>query len=149
MSSAGRFIPPEHMRWLDDVIGNSPYPVILMQHVPPDEFDNGHDFYEQLAKMEMVTLVIHGHRHEPVNMEFPHGVPVLHMQALLFENEPPLPGGNIVSIEITQDEMIIKAKAILSACGTDQTYKIDRKDLSLKGAPLLTGCDPLPKPEQA
>lgn len=156
LATKGRFIPTEHMHWMNSVIKYSPYPVIVMQHVPPDEFDNGQDFYEKLAMMEMVMMVIHGHRHDPTTMEFPEGIPVLHMQALLLEDTPPTPGGHVAEIAITPDEITVKARALLGVCGNERTYRIDRSTLSLKDEPKFEGCPPenrpvvaAPTPEQA
>lgn len=148
-TGASRFIPPKHMRWLEEVIGDSPYPVILMQHIPPDEFDNGEDFYKRLAKKEMMMMIIHGHRHNPTMMEFPEGLPVLHLQALLFEDAPPLPGGHVAAIHINPYEIKITAKTLMGNCGNERTFRIDRKDLTLIKEPQFEGCvalkaDPAP-----
>lgn len=140
LSSTGRFIPPEHFFWLDDVVGKSPYPVIFLQHIPADEFDNGQDYYERLAALEMVALVIHGHRHEPSRLEFAQGIPVLHMQALLYEEHASLPGGHIAEIECNPEQIRITTRALLGTCGTDRLYIIDRRDLSLAAGPVPAGC---------
>jgi hypothetical protein len=146
LPSKGRGIPQKHLDWLEDVVGNSPYPVIFLQHVPPDEFDNGQDYYARLAAMDMVALAIHGHRHEPATLEFAHGIPVLHMQALLYEDQPGMPGAYIAEIEIDPDHIRVTTRALLGACGTDRLYTIDRKDLSLAAGPVATGCAHAPEP---
>lgn len=135
-SSQGRFMPRDHESWLDEVVGKSPYPVIFLQHVPPDEFekDAGGKLYEQLAEMEMVALVIHGHRHEDTRLEFfEHKkvkLPILHMQALLFEEQKGVPGAHVTAIHCVDEEIIITAKSLTGA-SPDQIFRIDRRDLSL------------------
>ncbi|MCD8497118.1 MAG: metallophosphoesterase [Alphaproteobacteria bacterium] len=140
MSSVGRFIPTEHFRWLEDVIGNSPKPVIFVQHVPPDEFDNGDELYEFLSGLEMVALAIHGHRHDPTKMEVQHGIPVLHMQALLKEGHAGIPDINIAEITATDEEIQILARGLNADCGTDKLFRIDRRDLNLTGAAPAPCC---------
>lgn len=149
MGSDARFIPTEQEHWLKDVIQYSPKPVILIQHVPPDEFDNGENFYKKLAAMEMVSLVIHGHRHEATKLETHSGIPVLHMQALLKEGNKGIPDINVAEIEATPDTICITARALAQPCGAARIFTIDRRDLSL-GAIYSPGCPhKLATPEQA
>lgn len=135
--SQGRFMPLDHERWLDEVVGKSPYPVIFLQHVPPDEFDPdaGGKLYELLADTKMVALVIHGHRHEDTRLEFfEQGkikLPILHVQALLFEEEKGVPGAHVAAIHCLEDEIIITAKSLTAGPDHDKTWRLDRRDLGL------------------